>query len=832
MISTFYLRLIKRQWRLGAVRLFCLAVAIAVAVTFSINLLSDRLEQLFNQQAKEVLAADQVLESTTVLTSSQKLFLNSSTIEKAETVVFPTMASAEDEFLLVNLKAVSEEYPLRGQLRIADALFEDPVPIKTGPEAGKAWVEDRVLNTLNITIGDQLTIGDQKFDVEKVLVYEPDRGGSFYSFTPRVMMHLDDLEATGVIQPASRVKYYYLMAGNAELLQQLRDQLTSELQANQRFLTIDDTNATLATTLERAFRFLSITALIAVLLGAVGVALVSYQYAREMTQPYAILRCLGLHGKRLKISVILPLSIYTLAAILFGLLIGYGAHLLLLNSLGGLLPDNLPGATINPLLISCLMALIVVISFAWPFISQLLTTLPKQLLHAAEVQPFPIVRASMGMLIGILILVQIATQEWRLSFGVIGGMAVFVALAYGLTQWIINLLVKHRQRKGNAYAKLGARMLSANRRMASLQIIAIGITFFGLALIQTLRDDLLTTWQSKVPENAPNVFAMNLFESDKEAFQSLLKKEQITHSPFYPIVRGRLTEINQQGVQRRVSKEERGNRVTERDLALTFSQDLPKDNLIIEGSWHAPVKEKDSRSTVPVSVEAKLAERLEIKLGDRLDFTIATQRLSAVVTSLRSVEWESFTPNFYMMFPPGALEGLPVTYLASVHLERERRSLMADWIKQFPNVAFFDVDYLLKRIQGITQQLSLALQTILYFSLIASLVIFISIELILYHYRSYSTAIYKALGAKTSLIQKMFRSQFILIGLIAGGIAYGLNLITSFLLSKYFIEGETQINISTIILCLVIIPLLVLIAGMISIQRTKSVSAKELLVSE
>ncbi|MFK8068508.1 MAG: ABC transporter permease [Gammaproteobacteria bacterium] len=831
MISTFYLRLIKRQWRLGAVRLFCLAVAIAVAVTFSINLLSDRLEQLFNQQAKEVLAADQVLESTSALSINQKSVLDSSTIEKAETVVFPTMASAEEEFLLVNLKAVSEQYPLRGQLRIADALFEDPVPIRTGPAIGKVWVEDRVLNALNITIGDQLTIGDQKFDVEKVLVYEPDRGGSFYSFTPRVMMHLDDLAATGVIQAGSRVKYYYLMAGESESLQQMRDQLSSDLQANQRFLTVEDTNATLATTLERAFRFLSITALIAVLLGAVGVALVSYQYAREMTQPYAILRCLGLHGKRLKISVILPLFVFSLAAILIGLLIGYGAHLLLLNSLGGLLPDNLPGATIKPLFISCLMALIVVVSFAWPFISQLLTTLPKQLLHATEVQAFPIVRASIGMMIGILILVQIATQEWRLSFGVIGGVAVFVALAYGLTQWIINLLVKHRQRKGNAYAKLGARMLSANRRMASMQIIAIGITFFALALIQTLRDDLLSTWQSKVPEDAPNVFAMNLFESDKALFQSLLEREQITHSPFYPVVRGRLTEINQQAVQRRVSKEEKGNRATERDLALTFSQELPKDNLITNGAWHAAVPEKES-SSVPVSVEAELAERLEIKLGDRLDFTIATQRLSAIVTSLRSVEWESFTPNFYMMFPPGALDDLPITYLGSVHLEKERRSLMADWIKQFPNVAFFDVDYLLKRIQGITQQLSLALQTILYFSLIASLVIFISIELILYHYRSYSTAIYKALGAKTSLIQKMFRSQFILIGLIAGGIAYGLNLLTSFLLSKYFIEGETQINISTIILCLVITPLLVLIAGMISIQRTKSVSAKELLVSE
>ncbi len=822
----FYSKILKRQWRLAAIRLFCVAVAIACAVTFSITLLGDRLEQLFNNQAKEVLAADLVLQSTTALTTNQQVIIADSSLRQAQTLTFQTMANANEAFLLSSVKAVSAGYPLRGQLQITNTLFGQANPTSNGPPQGEVWAEDRVLNELALEVGQSVNIGEGTFKITRVLVYEPDRGNSFYSFTPRIMMHWDDVAITEVVQPGSRVKYRYLFSGDSRELDHLQNSIKSTLQLNQEFVTVDAANQTLATTLKRAYRFLHITALIAVLLGAVGAALVSYQYASEMTYQYAVLRCLGLQGKRMVGVVLVPFIVFSLMAVAIGLVLGGVAHLLILQSLGELIPETLPLPSAKPFLLSSLTALIVVASFAWPFLQKLLHTTPKLLLNRVEMQQHPIIITAISMLIGLSILVFMGTQELLMSAYIIIILCVFIALAYLLTQLVINWVVRHSQ-SANVSTKLSARMINANRRIVSLQIIAIAVTFFSLALITTVRDDLLASWQSKVPENAPNIFVINLFESEKDDFLDELRKTDIPHSPLYPIVRGRLSTVNNQPIRVYASKESgRQDESLSRDLALSWNFELPKDNKIVEGSWHDVAQPQEINT---VSVEQGLAENLEIELGDTLEFTIETQKVQAMVTSIRSVEWESFTPNFYMIFYPGSLEELPTTYLASLHLKKEQRSLLPELIKQFPSATFFDVEFLLNRIRGIAQRISYAVETILYFSLFASLVVFIAIEMILRHYRTYSTAIYKALGARVKLIQKIFRSQFIIIGLIAGMIAYALNVIIGFVLSIFLIEGDYILNYKTAILCLLIAPLLVLGAGYLSIQRTSQIPAKQLL---
>jgi len=182
-----------------------------------------------------------------------------------------------------------------------------------------------------------------------------------------------------------------------------------------------------------------------------------------------------------------------------------------------------------------------------------------------------------------------------------------------------------------------------------------------------------------------------------------------------------------------------------------------------------------------------------------------------------------------MIFNPGALDGFPVSYIGSLHLNKQQRPILRDFVKQFPSATFFDVDFLLNRIRGIAKNISYAVETVLYFALFASVLVFISIEMILRKNRSYSTAIFKAVGADTKLVQKVFRTQFLLIGLIAGVIAYLLNLVISFVLSNYLIEGQFVFNPKTAILCLVLAPLLVLVAGYVSIQRTKKIPVKKLL---
>ena len=182
--------------------------------------------------------------------------------------------------------------------------------------------------------------------------------------------------------------------------------------------------------------------------------------------------------------------------------------------------------------------------------------------------------------------------------------------------------------------------------MVAIQVIAVAMTFFSLALVTTIRDDLVTSWQAKVPENAPNVFAINLLEKETQRFQAFLDQYKINHSPLYPIIRGRLSAVNQILINEYTSAESGLNDESlERDLALTWSRDLPENNKILNGEWHK-VDEQINR----VSVEEGIAENLEIEIGDTLTFTVEAEKISAVVTSIRSVEWESFMPNFYMIF--------------------------------------------------------------------------------------------------------------------------------------------------------------------------------------
>ena len=821
-----YVKLLIRQFRQSSIRLFCLAIAVACAVTFSISLLGNRLEQLFNMQAKEVLAADLVIQSSTELSKEQFKIIDSISLEDAKTIVFQSMANADssNQFLLSSVKAVSEDYPLLGELQISNELYGETQAIQDIPKQGEAWVEDRVLNELNIDLNQYINVGEKAFKVTRVLVYEPDRGNNFYSFTPRILINWQDLEATQVVRPGSRVTYRYLFVGDEVEIDSLKQNLSGTLQLNQKFVTVESANQSLSDTLDRAYRFLNVTALISVILGAIAAALVSYKHANDMTYQYALLRCLGLKSQQMVAAILIPFLFFTLLAITIGLLIGGLVHIVILITLADLIPETLPAASAEPYLISSLTALIIVISFAWPFLNKLLHTAPKLLLNRIESKQTSILSTVIYILIGLAVLIYLSTNDIVISVYIIGIMFVFILITHYITKLTIHWLVDYTQDKVTSI-KLAARSLNANLLMVAIQVIAVAMTFFSLALVTTIRDDLVTSWQAKVPKNAPNVFAINLLEKETQRFQAFLDQYKINHSPLYPIIRGRLSAVNQILINEYTSAESGLNDESlERDLALTWSRDLPENNKILNGEWHK-VDEQINR----VSVEEGIAENLEIEIGDTLTFTVEAEKISAVVTSIRSVEWESFMPNFYMIFSPGTLDELPTTYIASLYIDKEQRTLIRDFVEAFPSATFFDVDFLLNRIRQIANKVSYAVETVLYFSLLASLLIFISIEMILHKYRTYSTAIFKAVGADINLVQKVFRTEFILIGIMSGVIAYLLNTIVSIGVSNYVIEGNYVFNMKTAILCLVIAPLMVVITGYITVHRTKQTSVSALI---
>lgn len=840
MMLSFYLRLLKRQSRLPAIRLFALALALACGVTFCITLLSDRVESLLAKQSQEILGADLIFESSSPLKPQQLQLIQAYPGGVARTLVFRTMAQANGDFLLSSVKAVSDTYPLKGQLEISDGLFQEPRAVRFGPARGEVWLEDRILNSLLLKVGDQLIIGEKSFLIRQVLLHEPDRANNFYSFTPRILMHLDDVAATGIVQPGSRVKYNVLLAQyerRPQLLNALQEALGFTLEPNQGFISIERSNQSLAATLNKAYQFLMITALIAVLLGAVGVALVSYQYAAEMTYQYAVLRCLGLRGVALRAAVIAPFLSFTVLAIVSGLMLGGSVHMLIVNSLADVLPDNLPAPGLKPWLLSSLTALFMALSFAWPFLISLVRTPPKQLLMPKEVRPQKLLPAALSMAFGCLFLVYLNLQSLVLSAVLLLGLAVYIVLALLILALVFKLLQASKRFK-TPQLMLSLRLFKSNQTMNSLQIMAIGLTFFSLALIQTLRDDLISSWQAKVPEQAPNYFVINVFEEEREALQQALTQRQLPASPMYPVVRGRLIKVNEQQVSSLIANNSRAKSAVDRDLSLTWAHTLPAENRIVQGQWWDADEKPAELDTVlakgdidlaGVSIEQELAKNLGVNIGDVLTFVIETRSLKARVKSIRKLSWESFTPNFYMMFEPGILDEFPATYLSSFYVAASRKAGLPELIQQFPSASFFDVDFLLKRIRTIIRQVSFAVEMILYFALFASLVVFIAIEMILHHSRLYNNGVLKALGANSIMITRFYRLQLLLSGFLAGLLAYGLNAIVAYITTVWVLESSWVFNPKTLLLCLLLTPLMVYMAGLYSIYRLKLVSAKTVL---
>lgn len=810
-----YLGVLRGQWRLPVVRLFCLALAVACCVNFGITLLGERFVRLFDQQAQEVLAADLVLESSTVLSDVQAAIIRRSPLRKARTLRFITMARAGERSLLSAVKAVSAGYPLLGRLQVAEQSLGAPVAVRRGPRPGTVWVEEQVLHELGLAPGASLQIGEQDLRIDRVLLYEPDRGHDFYSLTPRIMMHWQDVQAAGVLAPGSRLRYRYLFAGQPAALAVLRGALAGALQLNQEFITVEQDNRRLFVHLQQARRFLHLSALAAILLGAVAVALASFQYTVEMTRPYAILRCLGLSAGALRTAVLLPFAVFALLALVLGLGLGALLHWLLLASLSGLLPGQLPAAGLRPAALSIVLALFILAGFAGPFLRGLWRTPPRLLLHRIPQAPRGSGFACLILLPGAAALVYLGTREVLLGSVVLLVLAPGLLLAGFVLHTGLGGLLRLAPRLGLA-PRLALRMLGAFRLLVIVQVLAVAGTVLALLLVQTLRSDLLRSWQGKIPEDAPNFFAVNLLPGSLSRFQALLREQGIAHSPPYPVVRARLAAVRGVAI-RQYEAQGREHESLDRDLALTWSDQLPHDNAIVAGAWHeaAPV----TPAAAEVSVEQGIAEALDIRLHDQLTFAAAAQRVTARVTSIRTVQWESFTPNFYMIFRPGSLRGMPYTGLQSMRIEAQQRSLLPPLAEAFPGVSFLDVDFLLQRIRRLIDQLGNTVNIILWLALLSGFLVFAASEMILRRGRGYSVALCKALGASSAQVQGIFRLQLLLVGASAGLLAWVLNALAQWLVVNWYIEGPWVFNPAAALCCLLGAPLAVYLAGYLSLRR-------------
>ncbi|MBN7119617.1 ABC transporter permease [Ectopseudomonas oleovorans] len=812
-------RQLLRDARAGELRVLFFALLVAVAASSAIGYFSARLNDAMLLRASEFLAADLRLSGSTPASQEQIDAGLKLGLDHAQAVEFSSVVAAADGIQLASVKAANSRYPLRGELRSAAEPYA-PEEAGSGPRPGEVWAEARLMVALNLKIGDELEIGAKTLRLSRVLTYDPDTAGDFYSLTPRVLMHLDDLAATEVVQPGSRVRFRELWRGDADTLAAYRQAVEAGLEPNQRLDDARDGNRQVGGALGRAERYLNLASLAAVLLAGVAVALSSARFAARRFDASALLRCLGLSRREALALFGLQLALLGLVACVIGALLGWAGQHALFYLLRGLIPDDLPPANLWPALAGMATGLVALAGFALPPLAALGRVPPLRVLRR-DMLPLP---ASSWLVYGAA-LIALGLIMWRLSLdlrltlALLGGGLLAALLLGSLLLLGLQSLRRLLQRAALPW-RLGLGQLLRHPLAAAGQSLAFGLILLAMALIALLRGELLDTWQDQLPEDAPNHFALNVLPAERDAFAARLAELSPHPAPLYPVVPGRLIMINGEPVRQLVTKESRGERAIQRDLSLTWAEDLPSDNLITAGNWWGAAH----ASELPgVSVESELAESLQLKLGDQLRFNVGGIERDAQVTSLRQVDWDSFQPNFYMIFEPQTLQDLPATYLTSFYLPPGQDAELVALSRAFPSVTLLQVDALLAQLRSILAQVTLAIEYVLLFVLAAGITVLLAGLQATLDERIRQGALLRALGAERKLLISARRAEFGLLGAAAGLLAaLGCELV-SFLLYRYAFDMSWQPHPWLLLLPL-IGALLIGLAGVLGTRRALNAS--------
>jgi putative ABC transport system permease protein len=812
-------RQLLRDARAGELRVLFFALVVAVAASTAIGYFGARLNDAMLLRASEFLGADMVLSGSAPASQEQIDDGKQLGLDHAQVVEFSSVIATDQDLQLASVKAASSSYPLRGTLRSAAQPYEAEQP-GPGPAPGEAWAEARLFAALDLQIGDSIEVGSKLLRLTRVLTYEPDRVGDFYSLTPRVLMHLDDLAATGVVQPGSRVRYRELWRGETATLTAYQQSIQAGLQAHQRIETANDSNRQIGGALGRAERYLNLASLAAILLAGVAVALSAARFAARRFDASALLRCLGLSRHDTLLLYTLQLAMLGLLASLAGALLGWAAQHGLFFLLRDLLAQEIPPGGVWPAAAGIATGLVALAGFALPPLAALGRVPPLRVLRR-DMLPVP---PSAWLVYGTAIFA-LGLIMWRLSLdlkitlALLGGGLLATLLLGGLL--LLGLKGMRRLLAGASLSwRLGLGQLLRHPLAAAGQALAFGLILLAMALIALLRGELLDTWQDQLPDNAPNHFVLNVLPAEKDAFAERIAALSSHAAPLYPVVPGRLISINGEPVRQLVSKESQGERAIRRDLSLTWAADLPKDNYLVAGQWWT---EQEATDVPGVSVEAELAESLQLKLGDRLSFTIGGLTREASVTSLREVNWDSFQPNVYMIFEPDTLEGMPATYMTSFHLPPGKERELVELARAFPSVTLLQVEALLAQLRSILAQVSLAVEYVLLFVLAAGLaVLFAGLQATLDE-RIRQGALLRALGAERRLLLRARRAEFGLLGAASGLLAaLGCELVSA-LLYHYAFDLRWQPHPWLLVLPL-IGALLVGGAGLIGTRRALNAS--------
>ena len=814
--NTFTLawRQLTRDFRAGELRLLVVAVTLAVAALTAVGFFADRMSNGLARDARQLLGGDAIVSSDQPAPASFTLKARELGLRVATTTSFPSMGRAPDDkggaTRLVGVKAVSDAYPLRGQLRLnSTGTPAGEVLVAKAPEPGQVWVDAALLDTLGLKLGDNLLLGDAALRITQVIVIEPDRGAGFSSFSPRVMLNQADLAATALIQPASRITYRLAVAdmsgrdtAAAAFTTWADAQIKSQALRGVRVESLEAGRPEMRQTLDRAEKFLNLVALLAALLAAVAVGISSRDFASRHLDDCAMLRVLGQSQRSIALQYAVEFALVGLLASAAGVVLGFAVHYVFVWLLAGLVNASLPAPTLWPALFGLGVGATLLLGFGLPPVLQLSQVPPLRVIRrdVGGLKPASIVVLAAGAL-GFVALLMAVASDLKLGLIAVGGFAAAVAL-FALCSWgAVTLLGRVVPRSGGAgVAGLGAprwlvlatRQIAARPGFAVLQVSALSVGLLALVLLVLLRTDLISSWRQATPPDAPNRFVINVQPEQGDAFKARLEQGGVKNFDWYPMIRGRLVAINGTPITPENMSDDRAKRLVEREFNLSHAAQLPSHNIVSAGVWTPD-------EAGGLSVEEGLAQTMNLKLGDSLKFDLAGQSAEGRITSLRKVDWGSMRVNFFVMFPTSQMKDAPLTYIAAFKAPVSPTAPAAPasgvsssfdnaLSREFPNITNIDISASIGQIQTVLNQVVRAVEFLFGFTLAAGLVVLFAAITATREARSREFAVMRALGASGKLLAQVQRAELLGVGALAGVLASVAAMAIGWALARYVFE--------------------------------------------
>jgi len=779
------LRMLLREWRSGELGVLLLALTVAVAALTGVGFLVSRISAAVALQASSVLAADIRLGSPQPLGEDYFLEAARRGLRSARNTHLLSVVFNGDADQLTNIAAVTAGYPLRGRVLVADEPFGRSRPAAGIPLPGEVWPDSKLLAAVGGHVGGQLSIGAANFRVARALISSPDQGGTFAELAPTLIMNAADLPATRLIQPGSRVSYGGLFAGARARIDAFKAWLAAHKRPGERLRDITDASPQVRNAVDRAGRFLSLASLVSVLLCAIAVAMAARRYVYRHLDTMALLKTLGASRVfTLTLAVVQLLALALLAAA-GGAVLGFLAQEWLLRTIRGLLAvTELPPASLVPLAVGLVTAVAVLAGFALPPLLQLARVPALRVLRRDVGPPPMLVLLAFGpAVVVVLLLIYWVVPEGRMFLYFIAGLACFVLALTVAGLLLVAGAGRLRGRVGVAW-RFGVANLSRRRAESVVQLVAFGSGIMVLLLLSILRGDLDSDWRRTLPANLPNYFFVNIPPQARADFVQFLAAQGARTTRVLPMIRGRLTAINGRAVESGGKAHSGEESFATREQNLTWAAELGPDNRIIAGHWWASA---DFGKPL-VSLASEFQQALGVKVGDRLTFDIAGETREVTVASIRKVKWDTFQPNFFIVFAPGVLEGTAGTYMTSAYFTPGSARSLAALAHRFPSVSIFDIEELLGQVRAVLDKAALAVQSVFVFTLFAGLTVLLAAVQSSRDERRYESAMLRTLGASRGTVVQGVLAEFLTLGSLSGLIAVVGASVAAYFLTTHWLD--------------------------------------------